>query len=67
MKTKDLQANQLYGDKDGVNMYYYVGKYGAGNLSEFKKADYDDEKQDFFPTNERIILTPDEVEKIKQW
>lgn len=62
LNYKDLQKGKLYTDKNGVRVYRYIGRYGAGNLSEFDEMEYSEENQDYEPNGNNAILTPVEVE-----
>lgn len=62
LNYKDLQAGKMYVDKYGVRVLRYIGRYGAGNLSEFDEMEYNEEKQDYELNGNNAILTPLEVE-----
>lgn len=57
----ELQKGRLYSDAEGVETLQYIGGYGAGDLSEFVEMQYNDDLQDFEPSENRIILTPLEL------
>lgn len=64
MKVENLEIGALYGDRDGVNLLFYVGK---SYLYDFVVAEYDEEKCDYFKTNEEIRLTEREVKNLIEW
>lgn len=62
LNYKDLRAGKIYTDKYGERVYRYIGRYGAGNLSEFDEMEYNEENQDYEPNGNTAILTPIEIE-----
>ncbi len=64
MTKLDFEVGKLYGDSGGVEMLFFTGE---SFLYDFVEAAYDDEKQDYFPTDNQIRLTAREAKELVRW
>lgn len=65
MKIENLKLGKLYGDKDGVNMFFYVS--GPGYLYTFVTAEWDEAAEGYKLTDDERKLTESEVKKLIEW
>lgn len=66
MKVEDLMVGGLYGDKDGVDMLFFIREYND-YLSEFVSAEWDEEKSEYKKTEDKRLLTKSEVKNLVKW
>jgi hypothetical protein len=65
MSVLSFEVGGLYGDKNGVEMFFYIGRYF--DLYVFYESAYDDDKCNYVPIPRKMYLTAREVKSFVRW